>query len=280
MLRCALFMLFLASLAWSRILPAQEIVILSPSGKGKASQIAQAISKQLENHYRVRIETDPSLIDNADLSVILGKKLFAQHKNTITSPRIVSFISPFDFQELSNNTNESTLVSYTGASPQTVSQFIKETLGKVKVGYIFSDPADRYLKELEKASEGNFLVVSVEAKNDVYGALNELIERDIDVLLVTNNSSVYSGSNIRFTLEALFRNRIPAISLSRSLSAGAVATVYASDKDVISHTASAARQYLESKTHKFDSYADAHVEIDKDMARIYSFSLQPGGIAQ
>lgn len=254
-----------------------DVLILTPDNE-KARAVAEKIKARLR-YQKVVISADPSAVPNPELVITLGSGLLRAFGEKINAPTIASFVSPSEYSTLlKQNTNPSEPV-YSVVSPRSLMAFLDETFGPVRVGYIYAGEKDSYITELEilsNISEAKIVPIPL-ADNDVFKTLRRLFSsRTVDVMIISNDTRVFNRKNIRFVLEALYREKIPTIGFSNNLvDAGAVAAVFSEEDAMVDQTIASANTYLLTRTFGDGMYASlSGVTYKKALVDRYNISLK------
>ncbi|MFK5893939.1 MAG: hypothetical protein QM504_12025 [Pseudomonadota bacterium] len=234
-----------------------EVLILSPNNV-KARSIAVKIKEKLIDKNIV-ISENPNAVENPELVITLGSELLKTHGKQLNAPTIASFVSPSEYFNSNILNNFPSEPIYSVVSPRFLMSFLEESFGNARVGYIYVGEKDPYIKELEFISSfSETKIVPIKLRNnDVFKTIRRILSnRSIDVMIVSNNSSVFNRKNIRFVLEALYRKKIPTVGLSQTLvDAGAVAAVFSKEDAIIEQTISSANSYLLTNSFRGEMYA-------------------------
>jgi len=271
------YLLVVFSLSVSPSFAEGDVLILSPDNP-KARAIADKIKSKL-GHHNVIITENPNEIKNPQLVITLGSKQLRANATNINAPTLASFVSPSEFAAANKGGGYQAKPVYSVVSPQSLMQYIKETFGNVRVGYIYTDKDDGYLSEMKIFSHGNGpQVVPVELKKDIFKTLRRMISRrTVDIMIISNDTRVFNRKNIRFVLEALYREKIPTIGFSKNLvDAGAVAAVFSDEDALVEQTIAAANKYLLTGDFSNGMYASISDVVYK-RAFIDEFNISPKG---
>lgn len=250
-----------------------DVLILTPPSE-RAIKIAEKIQQKVVGE-KVVVSSSLSKSHEYSLVVTLGSSILDQYANEIKSPHIATFISPHEYKKLEMAVFTESSAVFSAASPKKFLEFISETFGKVSIGYVYTDKDDIYLSELERiVADDNIRIVATPLLDqDIFKTYRHLFEDNIDVMLVTSNPDIYTSRNIRYVLEMLFRQKVPAVTFSKSLlNAGAAASLYSPEYLIVDRTASAINNYLKTETLHVASYADSPIiGIDEKMLKLFAF---------
>ncbi len=229
-----------------------DVLILSPDNEYGQS-LAQRIKIRIENTTARDAKIVSKIPPDASptLTITLGDKALAEISNKIPSPLIAAFISPQQYHHLKppNSVSSTPVLSHIPA--ENLLDYIHTTFGSVRLGYVYNDD-DPYLAELTKiAPEYGIQIISApQLNNNIFRSYRRFFQhQSIDLMLITQDSSVYKQKSLRHIMEALYRQRVPALSLSQShINAGAVAAIYLSEDDLIDQTVLLTEEFLSSGT--------------------------------
>lgn len=267
---CSVLLFTIAKPAFS------DVLILSPDNK-KAHIIANKIKSRLQNK-NVVISDNPDAVKNAELVITLGSESHKTNINNIESPTLASFVSPSEYSQPDKSHTVLSEPIYSVISPKSLMEFLDESFGSVRVGYIYSGKKSEYITEMEQISEySKAKIVTVAlVKNNVFKTIRRMLsQRTIDVMVISNDTNIYNRKNIRFVLEALYREKIPTIGLSNKMvDAGAVATVFSEEDALVEQTIAAANTYLITGTFTKGMYASlTSVEYKKSFVDEFKIRL-------
>lgn len=255
-----------------------DVLILSPDN-AKAQSIAEKIKSQIPNQT-VIISDVPSAVKEPDLVITLGSKLLNDHRNDLNAPTLASFVSPSQFMRGEFRRGNPVEPVYSVADPISLLDFLEKNFGESRIGYIYTGQKDEYVDMLERITEVSkvsFVPFKMES-DDVFKTLRRAVSsRKIDVMLISNDSTIFNRKNIRFVLEALYRKKIPTIGLSKSLiDAGAVAAVYTEEDSLITQTIARANNFLQTNSFNGEMYASTFGVVFKKEF-VEEFDLSPQG---
>lgn len=256
-----------------------DVFIVPESLDGGSFRLANDISKGLNVKSKIVKSVPVHKFPENSLVIYVGKNAYKE--NTDPSVRsIISFVSSYDFDEMKNLSIKGQLnnviPSFSGAAPEDILSFVKDTFKTATIGYIYSEKPDFYLNRLkERLTQYKGLSIEAVSKGDVYKSLNKLINtKRIDVMLITNNSKVFDRRNIQYILESLYRKKIPAIGVSKGLvGKGVLASIYQNKSQIVSRTIDAAEKILKRRTPSI-SYGKSSVKYDESLARIYNIEVK------
>jgi len=250
-----------------------DVLILSPEneyGQSLAQRIKTRIQNSTAHDAKIASEIPPDA--NPTLTITLGDKTLAENSSKIPSPLIAAFTTPQQYHRLKLPHSITNIPVFSQVPAEDLLNYIHTTFGPVRFGYIYNDD-DPYLVELMKiAPEYGIQVISAPLlNNNIFKSYRRLLrDHPIDVMLITQDSSVYKPKNLRHIMEALYRQRVPALSLSHShINAGAVATIYHSEEDLIDQIVLLAEEFLSGGTLSQQTMNKPRISINRQMMKRY-----------
>lgn len=275
----ASFIIFFFSMPLNFVMA--DILILSPNTI-KAHAVAEKIKREL-GQYKVVISENPDAVKKPQLTITLGSSQLRSHLSN--TPTLAAFVSPSEYDDWNTSSHFLSKPVYSVISPQSLIKYINDTFGSVRVGYVYKNDLDGYISELQALSNviGPIVVPIKLQNNDIFKTLRRMISQDkVDIMIISNDRKIYNRKNIRFVLEALYRQKIPTIGLSKNLvDAGAVAAVFSNDDLLIKQTVIAANRYLITGNFSNAMYAEiSNVIYKKSFVDEFNITLKGKYILQ
>jgi ABC-type uncharacterized transport system substrate-binding protein len=230
---------------WVTVPTCADVLVIVPENP-KALALANEISRQISDDDTV-VSSDPEALADPDLIITVGTAALKQHRTHLTAPTIAAFVSPHDFEGLDHTIAVPTAPVYATAEPDQVVDFLSRHFPGARVGYVYEATKDPYLVSMELASRKHpVAIVPIKLQGDIFKTYRRVFrKKSVDVMLITNSANLYTAKNIRFVLESLYRERIPAIGLNKQIvKAGALAAVYTDTQDVIAVAVNQANTYI------------------------------------
>jgi len=250
-----------------------DVLILSPENEYGQS-LAQRIKTRIQNStaHDAKIVSEIPRDANPTLTITLGDKTLAENSSQIPSPLIAAFTSPQQYHRSAPSHSIPRTPVFLQIPAEELLNYIHTTFGSVRLGYIYNDD-DPYLLELIKiAPEYGIQIISEpQLNNNIFKSYRRFFKhQSIDLMLITQDSSVYKPKNLRHIMEVLYRQRVPALSISQShINAGAVAAIYLSEEDLINQTVLLAKEFLSGGTLSHQTVDRPKISINRQMMKRY-----------
>jgi hypothetical protein len=172
---------------------------------------------------------------------------------------------------------EGVMLLYYQVSPVQIAEFLQNQFGNLKVGFLYKGENSPFQKYNAEHPHSGITFIGQQAKSDVFDAIKQLRKRNnIDIFLVTNDTSIYQSGNLRFLLEDLYRQSIPVVALNANLlKAGATIALTPTPEGF----ATTARILIESIQDggeiPHENYAEhMDIQINEKLAKRYSLILK------
>jgi hypothetical protein len=254
-----------------------EVVIIVPENNQYAYNIAIDVQTQLKGQSTIRYEVgNPA---PGDIIVALGSGIY--NKIGDIRNKVIATFVPYQGVQKSQATNNRYYI-YSEPSPKQIHTFIAANFSSSKIGYLYTDQDKGVPAELAKQfTQSENTLLALKNEGDVFSSIRELIRNDIDIMLLSKNSDLYTSKNIRTIIEALTRKRIPVITTTKSLVAsGATISITADQSEIVAMTATLANKLNEQNG--MGGEASGHtttvnIETNQSMIDIYRFNIVPGG---
>lgn len=254
-----------------------DIVILAPNNP-QAHLLAESIKKDLAQTVEIVESLDSQ--QHYELIITVGTEKFQEaSQRQSQTPVIAAFISPHDFENIHKQYGALSYPIFSAASPRNVIRFLEMNFKGARIGYVYKGEKDAYLKDLDAyANDSDITLVPIELVSDnLFKTYRRTFQRNlVDIMLVTNDPNVYTSRNIRFALESLYREKIPAIGLSKqTVKAGAVAAVYTEMDAVVAETTLRVNNYIAFGNFNGSMYANNINVLKNDrLALEYKLTIQ------
>lgn len=259
------------------LLPAiafSDVVILAPDSDS-ARDIAKQIQLQIEEPSVVAHKLDPT--QKSDIVVAIGDGSFEGAVKSQTGPVVGTFLSSTSALP----TSEKPLYRvFSDPSPEVISKFLKANFSNKAVGYIYSPSEEDTLRILQQSLSGSTVkLVASKHSGNTNSDIRTLIKDRIDTMFISRNRDIYKPETIRFTLEQLFRKRIPVItSVPALIKVGATGSISPTTSSVIAATAdtvnSIAKGVPPKDVNLFVNEID--VQINDSMSELFEMHLEGG----
>lgn len=257
--------------------PAQaDILIVSPENP-HAQELANNIKDQIAGE-KIVVSSDPNAILSPELIITVGTTTLKGLRSELNAPTIAAFVSPHDFESIDRAIEVPTAPVYSTAGPDQVVKFLQENFPGSRIGYVYEDVKDPYLVSMELAAEGKTVkIVPIKLQGNIFKTYRRIFrKKSVDIMLITNSSNIYTAKNIRFVLESLYREKIPAIGLTKQIvKAGALAAIYADEQDIVASTVDQIKTYVAYRNFSGESYVMNHnVVSHRKLAEEFELEIQ------
>lgn len=219
-----------------------------------------------------------SLQEQPNNNIIVGIGQSFEIKNT--QEQFMHAISVLPYKESTPLAPNKTHVLFQ-ISPEAVIQYIGDNLPNVKIGIIYKDETDPFFTYAQNRSVDNVQLILRPVGDDIFSAVRRLRQTDeINVFLVTNDTRIYTGKNLRFLLEDMYRNNTPVISLSKQLvKAGAAFSITPNMTAFATKVVVTAEDILNNKPVPNVVYADKfNISINERLVKRYRLKLDVGAV--
>jgi ABC-type uncharacterized transport system substrate-binding protein len=254
-----------------------EVVIITPDENQYAYNIAVSLQSKLKDHAKITSEAGNATPE--DIIIALGSA--AYHKIGDVKNTVITIFIPYEGQRSSLESASNRYYIYSEPSPNQIHSFISKNFTSSTVGYLYTEKDKSVASELAeqfKLSENTFF--SLKGDKDVFSSIRELIRYDIDIMLLSKNSDLYTPKNIRTIIEALTRKRIPVIATTKSLvKSGATIAISSDQSEIIRMTAEIVNLLDDNNLdkEKISSHTkNINIEINQSMVSLYRFSIDTG----
>lgn len=261
---------------WLALPVTADILIVSPENP-HALELANKIKDQITGE-KIVVSSNPNLVPSPELIITVGTSTLKGLRSDLNAPTIAAFVSPHDFEFLDKTIAVPTAPVYSTADPNQVVEFLQDNFPGSRIGYVYEDEKDPYLISMELAAhELGVNIVPIELQGNIFKTYRRVFRKKaIDIMLITNSSHIYTVKNIRFVLESLYREKIPAIGLTKQIvKAGAVAAIYADEKDIVASTVDQIKTYVAFRNFSGETYVMNHNVIShKKLAEEFEVQIQ------
>lgn len=247
---------------------ANELLLYSPDSEANST-----LFKQL--HIELN---NPKLVSN--LSTILNPSIVVGMGNLFaeTVPAKSGSISIIILPYLASPPSKPNVYhQYYQVSSNAIYDYLLEQFDDLRVGYIYyedEDPFDRY----NESQTSKIKFIGEKIDKDVFSAVRRLQEnKRIDVLMVTNDTRIYTSRNLRFLLEYLYRKSIPVMSLNRKLlAAGAAFSITPELQAFVKDTAEMVVKLKKGEWVNKIQFAQTYrVDINERLISRYALQVKP-----
>lgn len=250
-----------------------DVLILTPD-----SDYARNAAEKLKSHIQKpsRIVHSLESDTNTDLVVALGRESFLDASAHAAVPVIGTFLSPVDQGPISSKAPRYRIFS--DPSPKKMAEFLKAKFPNSIVGFIHTDEEALFVQEMrEILKNSSTRLESVRFSGNTFSDIRNLSRKSINVMLVSKNRDIYHPERVRFVLEALFRKKMPVISMSASLvPAGATVSVSPSVEAVIKTTSSYVNELIKNKLSSSSQAVyveEVTIEVNPAMSEYFNFDF-------
>tara|TARA_A200000159_G_C7337259_1_gene345607 strand:- start:52 stop:690 length:639 start_codon:yes stop_codon:yes gene_type:complete len=113
---------------------------------------------------------------------------------------------------------ENVISLYYQVPPSKIAEYLQRQFGNLKVGFLYKDENGPFQRYNAEHPHSGIVFIGQKVEADVFAAIKQLRKNnDIDIFLVTNDTSIYQSGNLRFLLEDLYRQSIPVVALNANL---------------------------------------------------------------
>jgi hypothetical protein len=247
---------------------AKDVLLYSPPDLSKnplSIQLKSAFEKQ------GRVVADIKHIPSGSVIVGAGKHFLTEIHTLLDTHHLA--VLPYTG---SDSPGDKTYHHYYHVSPNVVARFLSQQFTTVKVGFIYYDENDPFLKFSKNNHYDNVKFVGRRASKDLFSTARHLRERDkINFFLVTNDTRVFSGKVLRFLLEDLYRRYLPVISLSAKIvPAGAAFALVPNINDFTKQTVAIAEKLNHDQDTPYIQFAETYdVIINEGIVKRFGITL-------
>jgi ABC-type uncharacterized transport system substrate-binding protein len=256
-----------------------DVVIITPDENQYAYNIAVSLQSQLTDH--AKITSEAGSVTPEDIIIALGSA--AYHKVGDVKNTVITIFIPYEGDRSALQSTNNRYYIYSEPSPKQIHSFISKNFTSSTIGYLYTDKDKGVASELAeqfKLSENTFL--ALKGEEDVFSSIRELIRYDIDIMLLSKNSDLYTSKNIRTIIEALTRKRIPVIVTTKSLvKSGATISISSDQTEIVTMTAKIVNLLVDGSdgAEKISSHTKkVNIEINQSMISLYRFTIGTGEI--
>lgn len=252
-----------------------EILIFAPD-----NDYAREVAEKLKS----RIDTPSHIVHSLDVNsstrlvVALGHESFLVASAETEVAVLGSFLSPAD--QPTSKRSAPTYRIFSDPSPDKIAEFLKKRLPNSTIGYIYTGDEAPVVQQLAKALENSSTRFEpIRFSGNTFSDLRGLSRKGINSMLVSTNHEVYHPERVRFVLEALFRKKMPVISMTASLiPAGATVSIAPTAEAVINATALSVNGLVKGAFSEppNDTYVeDVTIEVNPAMASYFNIDFGP-----
>ncbi|OES24626.1 hypothetical protein [Alteromonas macleodii] len=168
---------------------------------------------------------------------------------------------------------------YYHVAPDVIAAYLSERFSKIKVGFVYYDKTDPFYVFSQNNPFDNVQFIGRQAEDDLFEDVRRLQQnKDIDIFLISNDTRIYTGRNLRFLLEDLYRKNIPVLALNQGLiNAGATFTLTPILEDFVANTAALSQQLASSmpgsRIPQANYALSYRVSVNDTLARRYRLKL-------
>lgn len=265
--------LFLAALMLP-VITHSDVVILTPDSDS-ARDMAKQIQSQIEAPSRVTHTLEQGA--QSELIVAIGESAFRDAMASQSGPVVGTFLSATSAPPAALRPSYRVL---SDPSPEAIATFLKRNFNNTSVGYVYSSTEAALINHLQNELENsNVKLVALKASGNTNSDIRSLIRERIDAMFITRNLDIYRPDSIRFTLEQLFRKKIPVITTIPALvKVGATVSIAPSMKAVTSATAESVNAIVAGSLSKGpDLFVDdLDIKVNSSMVELLNVNLQEG----
>lgn len=258
------FAVILLVLLWPPLALA-DVFLLAPDTP-RAQQLAQTIAHTLRSYEPEIISAVSSpTVDDTIINIGRHNPLLE-----VSGARVINVVpTPHTI-----DSNSQSAVFVFQIDPECLINQIGKDFPNKRIGYMYSNPSDPIVA---LALDADVQIIPERVTGNIFNHLRRLREReDIDVMLIGNDHGVYTSRNIRFVLEDLYRNRIPAVSLSSTLLNAGASIAYVPSYDGLAKQIKGYLDALNSDNAKPESMVYAtqgEIESNPQMSKRYNLTL-------
>lgn len=252
-----------------------DIAIVAPR-TAYALDIAQTIEGRLLCDVDIVHTVDH--IESTAVVVTLGYDALMRVKSEATYPVVAAFIAPSAVGPLVHE-HASIIPIYYEPTPEDIVRFFDRNFPNSRVGYIYTNDEQHFISQIKSAASNakvHFIFEPTTKKIDK--AIRHIVKKNIDVLFIRENKTLYQNVSKRFVLESLLRKRIPAITTSSLLvKAGALASLEVAAEYVISEVAKQASAQAQCTLKDMgDTPYRINIQVNPDIQALYGTSIEHG----
>ena len=197
-------------------------LLLQPANK-QPDDIKKALATSFPS---IQIIDDISAVKPSDSIITLGNSDYLSTRNIRCKSQVGLFVSNVVATKSPKGCGATTLVS-SEPEPLAVGAEIQRRLNVKTTGYLLPSDSDSDIRKGIKDVYPFFEYIDP-GKDSIFRTLRTIyLKNDIDSIFIPSTHSAFDSRNVITALESIYRNRLPAVSNSRSLiGKGAVLVIY------------------------------------------------------
>lgn len=255
-------------------LPALSDVLIFTPEVNYARDVAEKLKSHIKPPSRIVHTLDVN--SSTDVVVALGRESFLHASANTSVPVVGAFLSIVDQAPSPSKTVRYRILS--DPSPQKMADFLEKKFPNSVVGFIHTDEEALFVHEMHQALQGSSTrLESIIFSGNTFSDIRHLDRKGIDLMLISKNRDIYHSGRIRFVLEALFRKKVPVVSMSAALiPAGATVSVSPSVEAVVQVTSSYANSLVDGRfpaPQRAVYVDDVVIDVNSAMAEYFNFDF-------
>lgn len=253
-----------------------DVLILTPDSD-YARELAGQLKSRIQPPSRVVHLLDVN--SETELVVALGRDSFLNATENTQLPVVGSFLSSVD--RPTAKSKASTYRVFSDPSPELIAEFLRVRFPNSNIGYIYTDDEAPLVNRMHEAlKDSTTRLEPVRFSGNTFSDIRTLSRKRIDAMLISKNREIYHPERVRFVLEALFRKKMPVVSMSASLvPAGATVSVAPTAEAVINTTSEAVNTLISGELpapQRAAYAAGVTIEVNPTMSRYFNIDFGGG----